>query len=274
MTYRIEGVDGPWTVLSGTMYRPPVTVRRASVYLPGQHGSMPAGGVLFDEPILTFEFLVEGATPAALELNVQSFVSLLSRPGDLVVTRLVGGQTHEASGRLVSMSDPEFYPAGNAVVIDVTVALPGVFFRPPAPSTSTLIEAGMSVSGAPVSSVTGSTAPVTDAVVRVTGPLTYIQVTDDLTGTGLSWAGTLTASQYVYLDAGALTARVSTSSSAWSSGGSVANSGLDYPPAGPLVLWTGPHEGDVTDRRATISLTGTGMTSATAVAVRARRSYL
>lgn len=118
----------------------------------------------------------------------------------------------------------------------------------------------------------GSTAPITDPIIRITGPCTNPTITDPTTGTGISWTGTVAASTYLYLHPDRLTARTSASDTAWLSGGTNVSSGIDYPAPGPLQLW--PMVDSFTSRTIRLSATGTGKTAATRLTVRAARSFL
>lgn len=270
MSWSITGVDlGRWVVEQATVRRAGVTVRRTSVQVPGRHGVIPAGMVEYDEPTVAMTLGCHGLTEADVEASVWGLHGVLGGPGSLALTRTVGGLVTTAHARLVSVAH-EHVGAGYDRAVAL-LAVPGVFWRGepiasvPAPASGGRIE---------LPALAGSTAPVADAVVQVAGPLTSVQVACPVSGTGLSWAGSLPAGSYLYLDAAGVTARVSPSASAWETGGAPASSGLDYPAAGVLSLWPAMHAGDPADRRVHVTVTGAGHTAATTVAVRARPAYL
>lgn len=259
--YRIDGSG--LALLKGTLHRPAVSVRRSVVQRPGLHGVVPAGGVVFDEPTVRLRVFVESPTAAAFEVAVAALMARLARPGDITLTRIAGGVETAAIARLVGVSEPVYYP-DRAADHTITLAIPGVFFRDPAPISTAALAAQANVVAAPLTALAGGSGPISDAVVRVAGPCTQVSVSDPASGTGLSWSGALAAGSYLYLDAASLSARISTSASAWDSGGTVVTGGLDYPGAGPLQLWPQP----------AISVTGVGRASTTTVMVRARRAFL
>lgn len=272
--YDLDSVTGRLGAV--TLWRPPISVRRSPIIIPGQHGSLDLGLPVFEEPTLTIGVRSNGATQAALEAAVSNLVGLLAQP-TLTVTRVSGGVTASAVARLTSADiDEGFQPAGAGIPGQSTpvavFALPGVFFREAAAAGADLAFT-TDLTNQAVSHLAGSTAPIVDPVVRITGPATQVSVTDPGTATGISWAGTLAAGQYLFLGPKPLSGRISSTSSAWTSGGTDVSPAVSYPAAGRLQLW--PVVGaTIDDRRILISASGTGRTAATKLAIRAGRSFL
>ncbi|WP_159794447.1 hypothetical protein [Puerhibacterium puerhi] len=270
ITWLLSGVDANrWFIQKGTLWRPPVSVRAATIDVPGRHGVIAPGLPVFDEPQLNLKLQPVGPQTSLEEAQAE-LVALLAAPG-LTVTRRSAGAAASAPARLVSLSPDDFRP-GQTAAFSVALAIPGVFLRGPvASSPATVVASGDTVE---IAHLGVSTGPVADAIVRVTGPATTVAVTDVVSGTGLSWAGAaLTAGRYLYLDAGTLRAWWSASSSAWT-GGTDVTSGLDYPAAGPLQIWPRMQGTDPADRRARLRVSGSGLSTATALMVRGAPAYL
>ena len=275
LSWSVAGVDlARWGIQNSSLWRPGISVRGQTIQSPGRHGVISAGLPVFEEPLLTFNLRHFGHyghfDEGEIEAASMDLIGTLQSPG-LIVSRTSGTLTTTAAGRLVSIT-PDLFVAGVVHAYNVIVGLPGVFLRTePAVSDLGVVTSGVEREA---SHLAGTTAPVADAILRVRGPLSAAQVADVLTGTGLSWAGSLTGSQYLYLDAGTLTARRSTSASAWLSGGTDVSGQLSYPAEGPLQAWPRMQGTDPTDRRISLRITGSGFGGTTAVAVRAGGSYL
>lgn len=270
--YEIGGVSlDRWEPQNGTAWFAQVTVERPSVRLPGRHGAVPVGEATFAPALDVLQLFVECPVDGTLEEEVGALVALFTQPV-LELSRVSEVGTTTATARLVSLV-PGDYLAGEWAFYTATITRDEPFWRG-AQWTSPLrspAPAALALEG-----LAESTAPVVDAVLRFTGPLSQVTVTDAATSTGLSWVGSLASGQYLYLDAGRLTARRTLSSTAWTSGGSDVSGGLDYPTAGPLQLiaTTTPAQGEQPDVRAMeaqVAVVGAG--TGTAVMVRARGAH-
>ena len=263
LSWHIDGANlTGWRIQAASVWRAPVSTRRSVITSPGRHGVKHVNGLVLDEPTVELVLQPLGSSQVEIEDLDQSLMRLISKDR-LVLRRTSGGRTAEAEARLVSLT-PDLFVYPTLARYLLTLALPGVFFRDPAPILSLAIAAQANVAAAPLTALAGGSGPISDAVVRVVGPCTQVSVSDPASGTGLSWSGSLAAGSYLYLDAASLSARISTSAAAWDSGGTVVTGGLDYPGAGPLQLWPQP----------AISVTGVGRAATTTVMVRARRAFL
>lgn len=254
------------------MWRPPVSVRRNVVTVPGRHGSLPTRRPpVFEEPTISavFQPLVQGQ--GRLEDAVNELTAVLSEPG-VALTRVSGGLETSAEVELVSVSPSSFAP-GVFAEVEVLFSVPGVFFRGPVSvSGEVSVSHGATVS---VSHLGVGSGPVGDVVLRFRGPLTSVGVTDEATGTGISWEGSLSEDQFLFLHPGSLTARRSTGSSAWASGGTDVTGGVDYPPSGVLQAWpvmVDSSEPGVRDVR--LRVEGNGFGSSSSLVVRGAPAYL
>lgn len=270
--WSLSGIDTErWRVQAGSLWRPPVTVRRDVLTIPSRHGVVVTGKPpVFEEPTVTLELLCEGVQ-ADLEALANELTGILAMPG-LTLGRYSGGLVTSAAAQLVSISPGEFVPDIGAF-FTASLAVPGVFLRgPSADSAPVVVTSGAVVT---VATLAGSTAPIADTILRVRGSATSVQIVDPVTLTGLSWAGTaLAPTEYLFLDAATLTARRSASATDWTTGGTVVTGQISYPGVGPLQAWPRMEGADPSDRRVKLTVTGTGFDATTALAVRARPAYL
>lgn len=270
--WTLNGIDAyRWRVQSGSIWRLPVARRRDVTTVPNRHGSQTTGKPpVYEEASASLELLCKGPM-VDLESAANELTGLLTAPG-LILGRYSGGLVTSAAAEFVTMSPGQFVPDVGAF-FTALLAVPGVFMRRPIADTApaTIVTGGTIVT---LATLAGSTGPITDAVLRFTGPATSVKAVDDGYGTGLSWTGVLPAGQYLFLDARTLTARISALATDWAAGGTNVTSGLDYPPPGVLQIQPRIEGTDPADRRCKLAITGTGFTAATALAVRAAPSYL
>lgn len=247
-----------------------VTARQSPIEIPGEHGSVQVGLPTYESGTVTMSAIAVASSEAAVEAAIAQFKALCGSPS-LVLTRTSGGVTATAAARLVSVAPADWAPGAWSVRIVAIFAIPGVFLRGPV-WTSSDIAAMWDLSAAELTGLSTSTAPIGDAIMRITGPCTNPYVSDPSTGTGLSCIGTVVAGQYLFMSARPLSARLSSSSADWLSGGTDVSAALTYPGAGRLQLW--PVVQTATTRKVQISMTGSGRTSATKLAVRGQAAYL
>lgn len=263
-TWLLQGVDvSRWIIEQGTVRRPPVSVRRSSVEVPGRHGVIPAGAVVFSEPTVTLRLVCHGSSRLVVESLLDELMVSLAVPGDLTVTyRDAAAAERSATARLVSATPEDV--GWSAARVVVVLALPGVFLRGPVVVSSSLV-----VGTSAVDALSGSTAPVTDAVVRFTGPASSVSIVDVASGTGLTWEGDgLTSGNYLFVDAASLRAWISSSWSQWEPGGMDVSAGVDFPVAGRLQLWPQIVSGDPSERVPSVVVSGA------ACVIRAKGAFL
>lgn len=253
------------------------TIRRA-FSVPGVHGTQEYGDPVFGETQVKISARFRYPTQAALEAAVNSWNALVTTPRP-VLSRVSGGITTTATARLVSHSQDEYLsgPPEYTARTTTVFAIPGVFFREAAEVSADLaFNADLAL--AEVASLSGSSAPVVDAVARVTGPCSEVYITDPQTGSGLYWKANaplvpVAAGQYLFLDSTTMKARVSANANDWATGGTDVTAGVKLPAAGALQIW--PVLGATLDSRtARINATGAGRSAATKLAFRAGRSHL
>lgn len=274
ITWKVNGIDldtALGAVLTdATVVRADVTTRRTEVEIPGEHGVLSPGLPVYTAPQVLLSPKWHVTSQAQLEEKVNHARALLGQP-TLTLTRVSGGLETAAAARLVSISAGDFL-VGTYESILATLTVPGVFFRA-AEATTPDQAFDTDLTNWEVAALSGSTGPVGDATIRITGPATSVTLTDPMSGTGLSWAGSLTAGQYLFLTGRPLTARKSTSPDAWAAGGSSELANVSFPAAGRLQLF--PVVQSPTSRKVLLSAAGGGRTvGVTKIAVRGKPSYL
>lgn len=269
--WTLSGVDvGRWHLRKGSSWRPPVQVRTKSLDLPDQHGTIAVGLPVFDTPQVSFRLRTDIGNQDTVESMTNELIGLLAAPG-LTLGRESGGIVTSATPRLLSITDEEFiwnHSARFVALLDI----PGVFLRAASLDAAVGVVATGQTYVLPGLGV--GTAPVTDAVLRFLGPLTSVSATDPVSGTGVSWTGSLAAATYLYLHPSNMTARTSASSSDWASGGTDVSGTMSRPPTGRLQIWPRMAVLDPATRQSRLTVTGTGFTGATALTVRAQPAYL
>jgi hypothetical protein len=280
ISWRINGIDLP-PIARVSSPRASVSTRRSPIDIPGRHGVVDQGLPQFAETLITLTIETTAGSQAAVEAAIAKLNALLSGPS-IVITRVAGGFSASGPARLVSISPGRHAPSVWQEMTAVLAIPAGMLSGPPSAGTPLAFSANLT--NALLPHLQGSSAPITDAIVRLKGPHAgAFSITDVATGTGLSQSPvSLSDSQYLYMDAGRLRSWFSANASAWAGGGTDASATLDYPGPGPLQLWpvVEPAVGDASfaaasEPRVRIGATGgSGRTSATELAVYAGRSFL
>lgn len=269
--WSLSGVDtARWNLRKGSTWRAPIQVRTKSLDIPEEHGVVPVGLPVYEAPQVSLDLKCGTGSQDTVESVSNELIGLLTAPG-LVLGRESGGIVTSAVPRLVGISLGEFI-WNHSARFTALLEIPGVFFR------ATSIDVGPTVVATgntyTLAGLGVGTAPITDALLRFTGPLTAVTVTDPVSGTTVSWTGSLTAGNYLFLNPSTMKARISNSSTAWTSGGSDVSGTMSRGPAGRLQIWPRMAASDPSVRQARLTVTGTGFTGATALTVRAQPAYL
>lgn len=269
--WSLSGVDtARWNIRKGSSWRAPVQMRNQSLEIPGVHGVVPVGLPVFEVPQVSLRLKCGTGSQDTVESVTNELMSLLTSPG-LTLGRDSGGIVTSAVPRVLSIRDEEFiwnHSARFVALLDI----PGVFFRAASIDVGpTVVASGNTYT---LAGLGVGTAPITDSVLRFLGPLTSVTVIDPVSGTGLTWTGTVAAANYLYLHPSTMKARTSASSSAWASGGTDVSGTLSRPGTGSLQIWPRMAASDPAVRQARLTVTGTGFTGATALTVRAQPAYL
>lgn len=257
------------TLTDDTTWRASTTIRRNPITIPGQHGVLSRSIPVFEEPKVTVDAWVIAASEVALQDAVDQVVALAVQ-STLTLTRVSAGVSASARVDLVSIGHSGYVEDAASRIV-MLFAVPGAFFRS-AVWTSDDVDFAADLVNVEMPGLSGSTAPIADAVLRVTGPCTNPYFTDPTTGTGVMYVGAVAAGEYLYLCPKPVSARISTSPTAWATGGSDVSGHVTFPAAGQLQMW--PVVQSATERKVLLSATGSGRTTATKIAVRGQAAYL
>jgi len=274
VTWKANGIDIDTALgavlVDSTTIRPEVIARQSLITIPGQHGAIMPGLPVYEPATVALGIYWQQNTQTTLEEKVNQAHALFTQPS-LTLTRVSGSLETYATARLTSLS-PNGFLVNQMESAIATFTIPGVFFRTTSSDSSAISFAG-DLTNTTLSILAGSTGPVADATIRVTGPCLNPQVTNPTSGTGLYYSGMVAYGEYLFMSSNQLKARISTSSTAWSSGGTDVTANLDWPSTGRLQFW--PVVQTATTRTMLFSATGSSRVSGqTYLTFRGQRSYL
>lgn len=197
--YALNGVDldrpGKWRVMQGTLLPAVPEPRLTSTEVPFRSGVIDGAGGKVGTFKVTVVFMVEGESRGDLDRNWQALMARLRNSGQLarLQHRPTGGAPKEAVVRLVSVSQPQWRYGEWA--IDTTVvfeAVEGVW------KDETAVEVPLT----DLSRLDGGSAPITDALLKLTPTGNTCTIVDQASGTSLTWRGTMESSQRLLIDVG------------------------------------------------------------------------
>ena len=262
--------------------------RAGDLAVPGVDGSIPTLNDDLDVGVLTLTMwllgvdatgTIPGGASAMTQAraNLDSLVHLfMGRRNALLDVRETvdgGGTLRQAWCKVIDQVVPEVR-AGGLGRFTVVLSIPDGMWQDTATADWSQASA-VSGTSYEVTTLQGATAPISDAVFLVTGPVNTPRLADVATGAYVQLNQNLAASNFWRVNSGTWATRYGTGLSL----GSTDTTGTDGQASTTFgggsarflrlqpALATGL-------RRVNISLTGTGFTAATAVAVRARRKYL
>ncbi|MEU6789965.1 hypothetical protein ABZ912_63230 [Nonomuraea angiospora] len=291
-SYTLDGVAldhpaGCWRLKRGTQRRPLPGARAVRVSVTGRAGELPIVGLDHEATSFSLTFVVTGATPAGadggfpqMETNLEALTALLGVRNRLMVMRYQAGPiVRVADVTVTAASEPEINTGAARARFSVVVEVPGVYWRDEA---VTAWAGNANASDQVITTLAGSTAPITDALIRVTGPATNITVKDvasqGAVGLLTSGSNSLTAGQRLLIDAAAMRAALVTTDT-WDLTTGTDRTGV-ISVFGPfsanrwIHLTPAMAVGDPFSRAVLISCTASSTTAASALEVRARRAYL
>jgi hypothetical protein len=224
----------------------------------------------------------DGAVPggssakAEFDKNLDEIIHLFrGSPHRLkTITQERPGGNRRALVKVVDVIAPDESNAWDAEVA-VSCLIPGSYWEDEA--TADWSQAG-AVSGTAyaVTTLAGATAPIHDGVILVTGPVTNPVVTDPYTGAQVSLAAAVPAGDAWRLNCATWSSRTGTGLTLASADttGTDRTALTSFQGGSSRYLSMVPERTARNTRRVRLTLTGTGLTGATALAVRARRKYL
>lgn len=277
ITYAVNGValddaDGRWSLMKGSSIAPAVSAEQMTVKVPGIDGLLPVASEARQAPPLTFRIKVQGTTDATLRDRLLALLMTIAPSrGSVTLARSIDGVLTYTAAKMESISEPEYAPARSAATVTVTYRLPQVYWRQDADDWT---QAGItSGTGYTIGTLADTSAPIYDARILVTGPITNPKVTDTVSGEWALLTATIASGEAVLLDCkNWLAYRGSSTLDAGDTGAT----GLLTTSGGPYMLPLAPEmvSGNPANRRIRLSVTGSGFTSATALSVRAAKAFL
>jgi hypothetical protein len=284
----VDGVrlDHPyqcWKLLRATQVRPLPGVRAASVSVPGRPGVLPMVGEDVEATTIGLTLGVLGIGPdgvdrgaAGLDENLRALYALFGVRHRLLDVRYIaapGVAEVSAEATVTTASEPEVWIGAARVRLAVVLRVPGAFWRDAAPSAWSTRTLGVPQR---VSILDGASAPVVDAVLRITGPITDLRITDTATGGWVGYPGTLLAGRALRVHCGRMDAHEAPSVS-WdgAEAGATGRVVTGGPGSGSRFLALTPVPvTSAHDRGVQVLVEGTSTSAATLVELRARRAYL
>ncbi|MGR6915430.1 hypothetical protein ACU635_14390 [[Actinomadura] parvosata] len=255
--------------------------------VPGRAGELPITNLDHEATSFALVFTVTGATPAGtdggfsqMEANLEALGALLGVRHRLMSLRYEAGSiVRVADVTVTAASEPEVNTGAARAKFTAIVEVPGVYWRD---ETITTWQGSANAANQAVTTLAGSTAPITDSLLRVTGPATNITLRDVATqgaiGLLTSGSNSITASERLLIDAAAMRAAVVTTDT-WDLATGTDKTGV-ISVFGPgsasrwIHLTPAMAVGDPFSRAVLISCTATGTIAASKLEIRTRRSYL
>ncbi|QFY09647.1 hypothetical protein GBF35_25995 [Nonomuraea phyllanthi] len=287
-TYFLDGVPldhpaGCWRLKKGTKRRPLPGVRTVNLSVPGRAGDLPVLGLDHEATTLPLALTVYSFTPSGvdggaqqMEHNLEALGALLGTRHRLMTLKWVTGSIVRVAGVAVeAVADPEYFPGAAMARLTAVVKVPGVYWRDEADATWTGAMPGV---GQVVTPLAGSTGPIADALLRVTGPAVQPAVTDVATGGMVAYTGTVQAGEHLLVDCGGLRAAVVTTDTWDLTSGTDVTGDINATGPGSAFRWLhltpAMAVGDPHSRAVLVDAAASGASAESAVAIRARRSYL
>lgn len=287
-TYTLDGVPldhpaGCWRTKVGTKRRPLPGLRQVQVKVPGRAGELPIVGLDHETTTMPIVLRVYGRTPSGgfggyeqMEHNLEALTALLGVKHRLMtLTYTAGTIVRQAQVILDGISEPEVNTTAAMARLTTVMRVPGVYWRDEVEATWAGAANG---ANQPVTTLAGSTGPITDAILRVTGPAVNPAVTDAATGGTVARSSGLLAGQRLLIDCGQMRARLVTTDT-WDFAlgtdvtGQIAATGpgsaFRWLHLTPAVALSDPFS-----RTVLVTAAATSTTGASKLEIRARRAYL
>jgi hypothetical protein len=257
--------------------------RNADVVIPGVDGVAASVNDDIDATTMSLNMWVlgtdeNGLIPASgmatCRANVDQLAFLFGKQHTLIsVSEVVddSGSQRQAYAKVSDSISPEIRAGGLGKFV-VSLTIPEGLWQDA--STPDWTQSGVTASTVyEVSTLQGSTAPISDATILVTGPVTNPQV-NDITGAYVRFNGALAAGQSWRVNCATWATRYGTGLTLGSldTAGTDAQAQTVYGGGNARFLRLVPTL-SAGLRRVQVSVTGTGMTGATALAIRGRRKF-
>ncbi len=226
----------------------------------------------------------DGGVPAAggldtMRTNLDELLHLFGKRHALLEVRERVSATDErrALCKLADAITPELNAPGSAGVMNVALDIPSGQWEDATATTWSAVASGASATSAPamvVTSLTGATERVNDAVVVVRGPAAQPRLTDTATGMFVQLDRTLASGEDWRLDSGTWSSKVSTGGGFSDTGADVAGlTNVGGPARGYALPLTPVRASGVRTVSVQITAAGGIANGTTTVSVQARRKY-
>lgn len=277
--YTIQGFnlhqpEWGFQLMEGSSYASSIAPRRVNLVVPTMHGEIPAWNDPLDSTSIAIRVRISDPDPAELERKWIYLRSLCMTGQNNPVTLRRESQDHNAFAyvQLLSMTEPDFWCA--AGIVDTVIVFHNPYGR--WQDARTPEDQTLAISGAQqiVVAAMESSAPITNALFRIRGPLSSVQIRNPYNDTGVSWIATTTVSsnQWVVIDTEKYQAWLS-STDDWEAKTADVSRTLLTMGNGMLSMTSIPSLTPGSNSNLTaISASGQGGT--TEIVVRARRTYL
>lgn len=277
LAYTLEGFDlhQPllgYRLLEGSTFASEVAPRRVNLVVPGVHGEIPAWNDPLSTLLLSLRVEVKGSSPEDREMR-WNYLRSLCRLGSnqpVTVRRVVPNRVDSTFAQLQSMTEPVFLSPRHIVQTTMVFHIPSGRWTDVNP-----VEQELAIPGSDQNVVAAaeSTAPITDALVRVQGPVSSIGIIDNTSDTGLTWAGAapIGVGEYLLVDCGQFTAWRN-SDDEWDSQDADESRWLSSQGNGMLSLIPVPSF-TVGSAVNSVTVTATGTTGASELHVLSRRTF-
>ena len=279
IAYTVQGFnlhqpDLGFQLLEGSSHSSAIAPRRINLLVPTMHGEIPAWNDPLDATQVSVRVRIRDDDPAELERKWIYLRALCMTGQNNPVTLRRETQDHNAFAyvQLLTMSEPDFYCA--AGIVDTVIVFHNPFGR--WQDAATPIDQTLSIPGAQqiVVAAMESSAPVTNALFRVRGPLASITIRNPYNDTGLSWFApvALTDSQWAIIDCENYQVWVNNTDD-WDARQADISRTLLTEGNGMLSLTSIPSL-TIGDNSNLTAVSASGATANTELVVRARRTYL
>lgn len=279
ITYAIDGAPldhpaGLWSIEAATSAGQPINPRAVNQVVPGFDGIMPVAYESLEAPPQVIALSVGGdgsggETDLGLQQNLNALGALFRNA--TLLTKTVDGVSRTATVQLGSLSAPEYAPDATAKVT-ATLRLVKSYWRGPSGDYSRLHPPLGGVNR--VTTLDGSSGPVDDALILITGPIANPRVTDLASGEWVQANFTVAAGEKLLINCATWQARRGTTVT-YAGGGSIVSQTLSASKGRAALLRLTPAmtAGDPLDTRVTVSLTGTGDNADTTLGIRAQPAF-
>lgn len=279
LTYTIEGFDLHQPslgvkLLQQTQFASNVSPRRVNIVIPGVHGEIPAWNDPLSSSTIIFRVRIEDRDPAQLEQKWNYLRSLCRVGSNSPVTLRRESENGFTStfAQLESMDRPDFHCAAGMVTTTMSFHCPSGRWQ-----DINATEQQLSIPGTDQTVVfaSESSGPVTDAMVRVQGPLGTLEVRDNTNNTGFEWTAPgsgIPAGEYLLVNCADFTAWHKLDD-AWENGGTNVGSTLQSTGNGMLALV--PDVGfTLGSNSSSVTVTAGGTTASSQMHILGRRTYI